>query len=78
MDAIEFSAVIKDGRIEIPAEYCGHFPDGVRVIIRAEEASDTDQKADFIAELLTKPLHIPGFVPMTRDEIYRGRRFNQE
>ena len=37
MYAIEFEATVRDGKIEIPAEYMGRFSSGVKVILLAKE-----------------------------------------
>lgn len=67
MYAVEFHAKVKNGAIEIPEEYKTRFKEQVRVILLAEEESPT---ANFIDHLLQHPVHIAGFKPFTRDEIY--------
>lgn len=67
MYAVEFRAKVKNGSIEIPEEYRARFKERVRVILLAEEESTA---ANFIDELLQHPVRIPGFKPLTRDEIY--------
>lgn len=67
MYAVEFQAKVKNGSIEIPEEYRARFKERVRVILLAEEESTA---AHFIDDLLQHPVHIPGFKPLTRDEIY--------
>ncbi|MDR2648189.1 MAG: hypothetical protein LBB94_00490 [Clostridiales bacterium] len=37
MYAIEFEATVRDGKIEIPAEYTSRFSSGVKVILMAKE-----------------------------------------
>ncbi len=46
MDAVEFEAIIKDGVIEVPAEYRDRFREPVRVILLAPERSAVASKAD--------------------------------
>ena len=67
MYAVEFQAKVKNGAIEIPQEYRARFKERVRVILLAEEES---MAVNFIDDLLQNPVHIPGFKPLTRDEIY--------
>ncbi len=67
MYVVEFQAKVKNGSIEIPKEYQTHFKGRVRVILLAEEENTA---ANFIDHLLQHPVHIPGFKPLTRDEIY--------
>ena len=67
MYAVEFQAKIKNGSIEIPEEYRPRFKERVRVILLVEEESTA---ANFIYDLLQHPVPIPGFKPLTRDEIY--------
>jgi len=67
MYAVEFQAKVKDGTIEIHEEYRTRFKERVRVILLAEEESTG---ANFIDHLLQHPLHIAGFKPLTREEIY--------
>ena len=70
MFAIEFQARVKDGVIEIPAEYCDQLTESVRVIILTQERA---QKTGIIARLIAHPIDDPTFVPLTRDEIYQDR-----
>lgn len=73
MYAVEFTAKIKDGIIELPKKFRDKVTDSVKVIILKEATATTSEKAsgrDIIDKLLTKPLHIKGFKPFKRDEIY--------
>ena len=67
MYAVEFQAKVRNGSIEIPKEYRTRFKERVRVILLAEEEGTA---ATFIDHLLEHPVHIPGFKPLTREEIY--------
>lgn len=67
MYAVEFQAKVKNGSIEIPKEYRARFKERVRVILLAEEEGTA---ATFIDDLLEHPVRLPGFKPLTRDEIY--------
>jgi hypothetical protein len=66
MYAVEFQAKVKNGSIEIPKEYRTRFKERVRVILLTEEEGTA---ANFIDQLLQHPVHLPGFKPLTRDEI---------
>ena len=67
MYAIEFQAKVRDGTIEIPAQYQDKVKEMVRVIILTEE---TEEKANLIDQLLQTPLRQEGFQPLSRDEIH--------
>ncbi len=67
MYAIEFEAKVKDGKIEIPAEYRDKFTH-VKVIVLTKTTEEPD---NLIEQLLESPLQIPGFQPLSRDEIYK-------
>ena len=66
MYRVEFVAKIRDGIIRVPDEYRGRFTDTVRVILLPEEKTSADD--DIIAELLVRPLVVPDFVPLTRED----------
>lgn len=73
MYAVEFTAKIKDGIIELPKKFRDQVTDSVKVIILKEELAATSEKAtgrDIIDKLLSKPLHVKGFRPLKRDDIY--------
>lgn len=70
MYAIEFQTKVKDGSITIPEEYRDQLKGSVRVILLAEERTET---FDMIEHLLVSPLNIEGFKPLTREEIYEQR-----
>ena len=68
MQAIEFSTTVKNGRIEIPRQYLSQLQKPVRVILLVEE--DQDEDTNFIDQLLTNPLQVKNFQPLSREEIY--------
>lgn len=70
MYAIEFQTKVKNGSIAIPEEYRDQLKGSVRVILLAEENTET---FDMIEQLLAKPLNVEGFKPLTREEIYEQR-----
>ena len=67
MEAVEFQARIKDGKIEIPSQYRDKLKDKVRVIVLTEQ-NETD--TNLIDQLLASPLKIKEFKPLSRAEIY--------
>ena len=67
MYAVEFQANVKNGIIEIPAQYRDQIKQRVRVIVLAEP---DDQPSNLIDQLLETPLRVKGFKPLTRDELY--------
>ena len=71
MNAFEFQAKPKNGRIEIPAEYKDKIVGTVRVIVLSQEQKvGTDGVID---RLLAHPLELDNFAPLTREEVYERR-----
>ena len=68
MQAVEFQAKIKNGIIEIPAQYKDKLKEIVRVIILTEES---ESPTNFIDQLLASPLKVSDFKPLSRTEIWR-------
>ena len=68
MYAVEFQTTIKNGVIEIPAEYQRNLNRSVRVILLAEDVPQATK--GFIDQLLARPVRIKNFHPLTREEIY--------
>ncbi len=68
MYAVEFQARIKNGMIEIPSQYKDKLKEVVRVIILSEEKETTPNMID---QLLTSPLKVKNFKPLSRAEIYK-------
>ncbi|MEW6348205.1 MAG: hypothetical protein AB1646_04035 [Thermodesulfobacteriota bacterium] len=67
MYAVEVQAKVKNGTIEIPEQYRGQIREHVREILLIEEERP---RADLIAQLLKHPVNVPGFTPLTREEMY--------
>ena len=67
MFTIEFQARIDNGAIEVPEKYRDLLKGSVRVILVGEGESSPGNMID---ELLARPLQIPDFRPLSRDEIY--------
>jgi ureidoglycolate hydrolase len=70
MYAIEFTARIRDGAIQVPEEYQGKLTDTVRVILMLEEGAQ--ESPDIIDALLEHPLQAPAFIPLSREEAHAG------
>jgi hypothetical protein len=68
MCAIEFTARVRNGTIEVPDEYRGRPKDTVRVIVMLAEAEE--ESPDIIDALLERPLQVPGFVPLSREQVH--------
>ena len=68
MYRVEFVAKLRDGMIRVPDEYRERFTDTVRVILLPEEKTPAD--GDIIAELLMRPLVVPHFAPLTREDAH--------
>ena len=67
MEAIEFRARVKDGKIEIPRRFKNKIANNVKVIVFSESSQ---KYRDIIDDLLNNPIKIDDFSPLTREEIY--------
>ncbi len=74
MLAFEFQTHIKNGVIEVPAEYRDQLSGTVRIIILAPALQ---KPQGIIAQLLEHPIQDQYFTPLTRDEIYQERMHDQ-
>ena len=71
MEAIEFKTKIKNGTIQIPEKYQKQVGDTVKVIIISDKAQDNgNHESDMIDKLLTNPIELNNFAPLSREEIY--------
>ncbi len=68
MYAVEFRTKMTDGIIRVPERYRKKMRNSVKVILLAEDTSDTS--SDMIGQLLAYPLRLPDFIPLKREEIY--------
>lgn len=68
MISIEFQTTVHDGIIEIPAEYRERVSG--RVTVRMESAAPPHTTPNLIDELISNPLHVPGFRPLSREEAH--------
>ena len=67
IEAIEFKTKIKNGKIEIPKKYRNKIKNTVKVIVMTESL---EKSHDIIDELLSNPIKMDHFSPLTREEIY--------
>ena len=72
MNAVEFEAVVKDGRIEIPADHAETVKGPVRVIVLYGHDADAGA-VGYFDDLMDNPIRVPGFVPLTREEANERR-----
>ena len=78
MFAIEFQSKIRDGIIEVPAEYRERLrrqsgDDTVRVIVLTGEAAEMHESSDqpdILYQLLNNPIQLKSFRPLKRDETH--------
>lgn len=70
VNAVEFEAVAKDGRIDIPARLVRQVQGQVRVIVLYEDEAAPGNLFD---SLMDNPARVPDFVPLTRDEVHERR-----
>ena len=70
MYALEFVTKIKEGMIEVPEAHRKRFKDNVRVILLSEEEEQRPEDDDMIATLLARPLTVPDFTPLTREDAH--------
>jgi hypothetical protein len=72
MHAVEFKAIIKNGTIEVPKRYRSEVSETVKVIILKDHQAKRKPapSPDAIGALLTAPLQITDFTPLTRDECH--------
>ena len=81
MFAIEFQSRIRNGVIEVPAEYRERLRresegDVVRVIVltgEMAEEQDPSARPDVLDELLANPIRVKDFKPLNRDETHDRR-----
>jgi hypothetical protein len=68
MITVEFRTIVKNGVVVIPSEHRDRFAGDVKVVLVADDSPRP--AGDAIARLLAKPLQVPGFTPLTRDEAH--------
>ena len=68
MHTVEFQTTVKNGTIEIPPEHQGEFPDHVKVTLQSIDAPPGGE--NLIDELIARPLKLPGFRLLTREEAH--------
>ena len=70
METVQFKTRIKDDSIQIPAKYRGKFKDSMRVQVIIVSKDEKRSAADIIDELMSHPLKVKRFKPLTRDEAH--------
>lgn len=68
MQIIEFRTKVKNGIIQIPARFKDQLAEDVQVILISK--SEKSSQPDIIDELMSHPLQVKRFKPLTRDEAY--------
>ena len=68
MNAIAFQTRIKNGAIEVPAQYRKQLGTHVRVIVFPVREKKT--RHDVIDELVKSPVEVENFTPFKREEMY--------
>ena len=68
MEVIEFKTIIRDCAIRIPEKYQNKMGNKVKVIIMSES---TTKKTNAIDRLLSAPIKVKEFSPLSRDEMYK-------
>lgn len=66
MGVLEFHGPVSNGALEILREYLTNLRRRVRVILLLEEVKPA---VNLIEELLTHPVRVKGFRPLTREEV---------
>lgn len=67
MQRVEFDAKVENGIIEIPDEFQKELNGDVHVVVSVRKER---QGKSYLREIIENPIDIPGFRPLTRDEIY--------
>jgi bifunctional DNA-binding transcriptional regulator/antitoxin component of YhaV-PrlF toxin-antitoxin module len=72
-ERIEFdTSADSEGRIDVPAEYRKELRSRPNLHVTIEERTRRDKRdpAAFVRRAQEHPIAIPGFKPLTRDELY--------
>lgn len=69
MSTLEFTANVRDGKIEIPEEYREFLQDiqTVKITVTAEGKTAA---IGMIARLINHPIQVKSFIPLTREEVH--------
>ncbi|HEY9866047.1 MAG TPA: hypothetical protein V6D21_17885 [Candidatus Obscuribacterales bacterium] len=70
-NSVEFKAKIKQGIIEIPAEYKQELTEENEVTVIVLKQPKRISQTGMIAELTQNPISVPGIRKLTRDEIHQ-------
>ena len=69
MRTAEFEADVRNGTIEIPAEYRELFGDSVRVTLSADEP-DGRSSLTILDQWLASPIRLADFQPLSREQAH--------
>ena len=69
MRTAEFEADVRNGTIEIPAEYRELFGDSVRVTLSSDEP-DSGSSLTILDQWLASPIRIADFKPLSREQAH--------
>lgn len=69
MRTAEFEAEVKNGTVEIPAEYREQFGNSVRVTLSSEEP-DPGSSLTILDQWLASPIRISDFQPLSREQAH--------
>lgn len=69
MKTAEFEAEVKNGTIEIPAEYRDLFGDSVHVTLSSDEP-DSQAASTILDQWLASPIRVASFQPLSREQAH--------
>ena len=69
MRTAEFEADVRNGTIEIPAEYRNLFADSVRVTLSSDEP-DPRPSLTILDQWLAEPIRVANFQPLSREQAH--------
>jgi hypothetical protein len=69
MRTAEFEAEVRNGMIEIPAEYRELFVDSVHVTLSSDEL-DSQAKMTILDQWLASPIQVADFRPLSREQAH--------
>ena len=69
MRTAEFEADVRNGTIEIPAEYRELFGDSVRVTLSSDEP-DPGSSVTILDQWMVSPIRISDFKPLSREQAH--------
>ncbi|OKH31630.1 hypothetical protein NIES2119_28295 [[Phormidium ambiguum] IAM M-71] len=70
MQAVEFQAIVKEGKIQIPDEYKQELQDDEQVKVIVLINNKQQQNWKIMDKLSKNPISVKGLTKLTRDEIH--------